>query len=56
MKIVEPKFLMAGVGTVGTGAYSILADITVILQFVSVGMSVFLGAYAIYRIFKKERK
>jgi len=46
----------SGAGSVGASAYSILADITPFLQFTSAGMSVFLGAYAIYRIFKKNEK
>ena len=55
-KIDAPVLTVAsGVGSVGAGAYSWMADITIMLQFVSATMSVFLGAYAIYRIFKNSK-
>lgn len=50
------RTIVSGTGSVGAGAYSWLADATLLLQFISAGMSVGLGAYAIYRIIKKYEK
>ena len=44
----------SGIGSVGTGAVTWLVNLNEILQFVSIGISIFLGIYAVYRIFFKK--
>ena len=43
-------------GSVSTSAFGWLADVNEILQFVSLGISIMLGAYALYRLTKKDVK
>ena len=47
---------VTGVSAVGVGAFSWLADVTLYLQAASALISVVLGLYAIYRIYKNYDK
>lgn len=44
----------AAVGSISTGAFAWLANVNEILQFISLVISIALGAYAIHRILKKD--
>lgn len=56
MKILESKFItdIAAAGSVGSGAYAWLANINEVLQTLSLIISIGLGLYAYYRIFKSK--
>lgn len=57
MKVIEPKFITDAVaaGSVGTGAYTWLANLNEVLQAISLVISIGLGIYAYYRIFKNKK-
>ena len=44
----------SGIGSVGTGAVTWLVNLNEVLQLVSLAISIFLGIYAVYRIFFKK--
>ena len=54
---IESRFITdaAAAGSVSTGAYSWLANVNEWLQLISLLISIGLGLYAYYRIFRKDK-
>jgi len=57
MKVIAPRFITdaAAAGSVGSGAFTWLVNLNEILQAISLLISIGLGVYAYYRIFKKKK-
>ena len=52
---IDVQLLAAGTGHAGAGAYYWLSNVNEILQFVSLAISIVLGAYALYRLYKNAK-
>ena len=58
MKVLESKLVtdVVAASSIGTGAYTWLVNLNEILQAVSLLISIGLGVYAYYRIYKAYKK